>query len=220
MCPKEEPNVQNLVDQSRIIRRTILEMYAAAGGGHFGGSLSVVEILVALYGSVLRVDPARPQWEDRDRLILSKGHSAGALCAVLGHYGFFDKELLETFNKLDSPFGMHPDMHKIPGCDMSSGSLGHGLAVGCGMALAARADGKDYRVYVIVGDGECQEGSIWEAAMVAAHHKLNNLIVVVDRNMVSLDGKTEEINALEPLSERWRSFGRSLIEVDGHDLYA
>lgn len=213
-----ENSAEKLTQMSGIIRTSVLDMYTVAGGGHYGGSMSVVEILVSLYGSVLRYDPTNPGWEDRDRLILSKGHASGTLCAVLGHFGFFDKELLETFNKLDSPLGMHPDMHKIPGCDMSSGSLGHGLAIGCGMALAGKADHKDYRVYVVMGDGECQEGTVWEAAMVAAHHKLDNMIAIIDRNMVSLDGETEEINALEPFAPRWKSFGWHVIEVDGHDI--
>jgi transketolase len=196
----------------------MLEMLVISSGGHFGGSLSVIDLLVCLYSAVLRVDPANPGWPERDRLILSKGHASAALCPVLAHYGFFDEALLSTFNKLDSPFGMHPDMHKIPGVDMSSGSLGHGLGVGIGMALAGRADGAGYRVYVILGDGECDEGSVWEAAGVAAHYKLDNLVAIVDRNMVSLDGGTEEIMSLEPFSERWRSFGWRVIDIDGHDF--
>lgn len=208
---------QKLNEICQKIRQEVLEVYTTAGGGHFGGSLSVVEILVTLYSNVLRFDPGRPHWDSRDRVILSKGHAAGALCPVLAHFGFFEQESLETFNKLDSPYGMHPDMHKIPGCDMSSGSLGHGLAVGCGMALAGKADRKDYRVYVLMGDGECQEGTVWEAAMVASHNRLSNLTAVVDRNMVSLDGKTEDINSLEPFAGRWRSFGWRVIEADGHN---
>jgi transketolase len=200
------------------MRHEIVEMLATAGGGHFGGSLSVVEILVTLYGAVMRLDPTNPDWPDRDRLILSKGHACAALCPVLAHYGFLDAALLPTFNKLDSPLGMHPDMHKIPGCDMSTGSLGHGLAVGVGMALAGRADKRDYRVYVVLGDGECNEGTVWEAAMAASHFKLDNLIAIVDRNHVSLDGTTEDIMSLEPFAERWRSFGWEVIELDGHDF--
>ena len=180
--------------------------------------MSVVEILVTLYDAMLRVDPVRPDWADRDRLILSKGHASGALCPVLAHYGFFDEGLLDTFNKLDSPFGMHPDMRRIPGCDMSTGSLGHGLAVGVGMALAGRADHKDYRVYVVMGDAECNEGSVWEAAAVASHYKLDSLTAIVDRNRVSLDGETENIMPLEPFAERWRSFGWHVLELDGHDF--
>lgn len=205
-------------DTSQVMRRLMLEMLVASGGGHFGGSLSVIDILVALYGKILKYDPANPDWPDRDRLILSKGHASAALCPVLAHFGYFDESLLLTFNKLDSPFGMHPDMHKIPGCDMSTGSLGHGLAIGIGMALASKADHKNYRVYVILGDGECNEGSVWEAAMTASHYHLDNLIVIIDRNMVSLDGFTEEIMSLEPLSERWRSFGWHVAEMDGHNF--
>jgi transketolase len=200
------------------VRERIVDVFDAAGGGHYGGCMSVVEILVTLYKTILRVNPAYPQWADRDRLVLSKGHACGALCPVLSLVGFFEDELLDTFNKLDSPFGMHPDMHKIPGCDMSTGSLGHGLAVGIGMALSARLDGKDYRVYVVLGDGECQEGSVWEAAMVASHNKLNRLTAIVDRNQMSLDGCTEVLASLEPLDGRWRSFGWNVIEVDGHDF--
>jgi transketolase len=207
-----------LVKLAGELRLSMLEMLTTAGGGHFGGSLSVVEILVTLYWSVMQVDPARPDWPDRDRLILSKGHACAALCPVLASKGYFSESLLPTFNKLDSLFGMHPDMHKIPGCDMSTGSLGHGLAIGIGMALAARADKKDYRVYVVLGDGECDEGSVWEAAMMASHHKLNNLTAVVDRNKVCLDGNTEDILSLEPLSERWRSFGWHVVGADGHDF--
>ena len=201
------------------LRGQIVEMLVGAGGGHFGGSLSIVEILVALYGVVMRVDPKRPRWPDRDRLILSKGHASAALCVALAHYGYYGEELLGTFNKLDSPFGMHPDMNKIPGCDMSTGSLGHGLPVGIGMAVAGRSDGKDYHVYVVMGDGECNEGTVWESAAVAAQLKLDNLVAVIDRNRLSLDGRTEELNSLEPLAGRWRMFGWNVIEVeDGHDI--
>lgn len=200
------------------MRRAIVEMLGKAGGGHIGGSLSVVEILVLLYEVVMRIDPSRPNWPDRDRLVLSKGHACAALCPVLAGCGFFPSELLETFNKLDSPFGMHPDMHKIPGCDMSTGSLGHGLAVGLGMAMAGRADKRDYRVYVVLGDGECSEGSVWESAAVAAHYQVGNLVAIVDRNRVSLDGNTDDIMSLEPLADRWRSFGWHVAEADGHDF--
>jgi transketolase len=200
------------------VRLRLLDIFSACGKGHYGGCYSVTDILVMLYGKVLRVDPARPCWADRDRLILSKGHTNAALCAVLGHHGFFDEAELATYAETDSRYGMHPDMHCVVGCDMSSGSLGHGLAVGIGMALAGRADGKGYRVYVVLSDGECNEGSVWEAAMVASHHKLDNMIAIVDRNRLSLDGPTEEILTLEPLAEKWRSFGWSAIEVNGHDF--
>ena len=195
-------------------------MFATSGKGHYGGCFSVTDILVTLYGKIMRVDPSRASWPDRDRLILSKGHANAALCAVLSQYGFFDEGELATYSKLDSRFGMHVDMHAVPGCDMSMGSLGHGLPVGVGMALAGRADHKDYRVYVVLGDGECGEGSVWEAAMAASHHKLDHLTAIVDRNRLSLDGFTEEILALEPLADKWRSFGWHAIEVDGHDFRA
>jgi len=204
--------------KARVIRKDILEMYAVSGGGHFGGSLSVVEILTLLYGKVMRYDPRNPKWPERDRLILSKGHTNGALCGALAEFGFFPKDLLNTFNQLDSPFGMHPDMHKIPGCDMSTGSLGHGSAVAAGIALAGKADRLDYFVYLILGDGECQEGTVWESASVSAHYHLNNLIAFVDRNRISQEGMTEEVNRLEPFADRWRSFGWNVQEIDGHDF--
>jgi transketolase len=210
--------IETLKKKARIIRRDILETYAGSGGGHFGGSLSVVEILTLLYGKVMRYDPQNSKWPERDRLILSKGHTNGALCSTLAEFGFFSTDLLKTFNQLDSPFGMHPDMHKIPGCDMSTGSLGHGSAVAAGIALAGKADRSDYFVYLILGDGECQEGTVWESASVIAHYHLNNLIAFVDRNRISQEGKTEEINNLEPFADRWRSFGWNVWEVDGHDF--
>lgn len=210
--------ITELERKAQSIRRQILEVYTIAGGGHYGGSLSVVEILTLLYGKVMRYDPGNPRWPDRDRLVLSKGHTNGALCSALAEYGFFPRELLKTFNELDSPFGMHPDMHNIPGCDMSTGSLGHGSACAAGMAIAAKADGSDQYVYLILGDGECQEGTVWESASVITHYRLNNLIAFLDRNLISQEGKTEQINSLEPLSERWKSFGWNVFEVNGHDF--
>ncbi len=203
---------------AREVRLRVLDAFVHSGKGHFGGCFSVTDILVTLYGKILRVEPTKPEWPDRDRFILSKGHTNAALCAVMGHYGFFDPAELVTYAKFGSRFGMHVDMHALPGVDMSSGSLGHGLPVGIGMALAGRADRKDYRVYVVLGDGECDEGSVWESAMVAAHNKLDNLTAIVDRNKLSLDGPTEDIVRLEPLAEKWRSFGWHAIEVDGHDV--
>lgn len=210
--------LSSLKEKARLARKHIVKMLVEAEGGHFGGSLSSVEILVSLYFYILRIDPKNPKWEDRDRFVLSKGHACAALCPVLAERGFFSSELLMSFNKLDSPFGMHPDMHKIPGCDMSTGSLGHGLSVGLGMALAARMDKKSYRVFVLLGDGEIQEGSVWEAAMAAGHYKLDNLTAIVDRNKIELDGPTEKIIDLEPLSEKWQSFGWKVKEIDGHNV--
>lgn len=193
-------------------------MFVQSGRGHFGGCFSVTEILVALYAKVLRVRPAEPHWPDRDRMILSKGHANAALCAVLAEHGYFDPAELDTYGRFASKIGMHVDMHVIPGCDMSAGSLGHGLPVGLGMALAGDADLRPYRVYVVLGDGECDEGSVWEAALVAGHHRTDNLTAIVDRNKISQTGFTEEIARLEPFADKWRAFGWHVIEVDGHDF--
>ncbi len=213
-----DAEVAGLEAAARRVRLRVVDMFVTSGRGHYGGCFSVADILATLYGKILRVDPSRPLWPDRDRLILSKGHANAALCAVLSQHGFFEEAELATYSKLDSRFGMHVDMHAVPGCDMSTGSLGHGLAVGVGMALAGRADRKDYRVYVILSDGECDEGSVWEAALAASHHKVDHLTAIVDRNRISLDSFTEEILALEPLTEKWRSFGWHALEVDGHDF--
>ena len=216
-------DVASLEAVAREIRLRVLDMFVRSGKGHYGGCFSVTDILVTLYGKVLRVDPARPSWPDRDRLVLSKGHANAALCAVLGRYGFFDPAELATYAQAGSRFGMHVDMHSVPGCEMSAGSLGHGLPVAVGMALAGRADRRDYRVYAVLSDGECDEGSVWEGVLVAAHQKLDNLTVIVDRNRLCLDGPTEEILNLEPFAAKWRSFGWHAIECDGHDfrqLYA
>lgn len=202
------------------IRKKIIELSAVAGGGHLGGSLSMADALVALYYHVLKYDPKNPDWPERDRFILSKGHGALGLCPVLCDAGYYAEEMMANFNDLDSPFGMHPDMNKIPGIEMSTGSLGHGLSVAVGVALSGKLDKADWRVFCLLGDGECDEGMVWEAAMSASHFKLGNLTAVVDRNGYSLDGPTEEIMALEPFAEKWRSFGWNCYEVDGHDMQA
>jgi len=190
----------------------------AAGSGHVGGSLSTVDILTALYFHQMRVDPKNPDREDRDRFVLSKGHASAALCPVLAEKGFFSRDLLDTFNQLDSPFSMHPDMLKIPGADMSTGSLGHGLSIALGMAMAARIQKKDYKTYVLLGDGELAEGSVWEAAMAAANFKAANLLAIVDRNRLQVDDFTSNIMELEPISDKWRAFGWAVREIDGHDM--
>jgi len=214
----DESLILLLKKKAKIVRRRMIEMLWKAKGGHFGGSLSSVDILVALYFHILKVNPQDPDWEDRDRFILSKGHTSAALCPTLAERGYFSVQLLDTFNQSDSPFGMHPDMCKIAGCDMSTGSLGHGLPVGVGMALSGKLDAKNYKVFVLLGDGELQEGSIWEAMMAAGHYKLDNLVAIVDRNKIELDGATEEIMALEPLSKKWEDFGWSVKEIDGHNM--
>lgn len=210
----------NLRTISKNIRKEIIELYWIAEGGHFGGSLSIVEILSTLYFKVLHIDPNNPKWDNRDRLILSKGHACGALCVILSQRGFFPKEKLKNFNKLDSLFGVHPDMHKIPGVDMSTGSLGHGLPVAIGMALGARVCKKNFRVFVIAGDGELNEGSMWEAIAAANHYKLDNLTLIIDRNGLSMDGDTEKIMSLEPLEEKFKSFNWCARVINGHDLEA
>ena len=201
-------------------RESIIKITCVAGSGHVGGGLSMTDILVALYYHVLKYDPHNPKWPERDRFILSKGHGAIALCPVLADVGYFPVEKLDTFNQLDSPFGMHPDLNKIPGVEMSTGSLGHGLSVAVGAALSARVDNARHRIFCLMGDGELDEGLIWEAAMSAAHYKLGNLVGIVDRNGLSLDGFTEDVMTLEPLLQKWEAFGWRAQEIDGHDMGA
>lgn len=201
------------------IRRETFTMIHHAGGGHFGGCLSVVEILTILYFDVMRINPAQPDWEDRDRLILSKGHAGPTLYCTLSNRGFFDRELLKELDQNGGRLAKHAD-RKVPGVDYSTGALGMGLSVGNGLAMAAKLDRKDHDTYVVLGDGELNEGQIWEAIMTAAQYKLDNLIVIVDRNFCQIDGTTEDIKALEPLKQKWIDFGWNAMEVDGHDLEA
>ena len=212
--------IEELKDKARYIRNKIIDLTVTAGSGHVGGALSMTDVLVVLYYRVLRIDPMRPDWPERDRFVLSKGHGGLGLYPVLADRGYFPAEELRTYNKLDSRFGMHPDMLKVPGIEMSTGSLGHGLPVAIGMALAARNHRQGYRVFVLMGDGECQEGTVWEAALTAAHYRLGNIVGIVDRNMYQVDGHTEELAALEPLAEKWRAFGWQVVEVDGHSIPA
>jgi len=215
-----EELIRFLGDKAAEMRENIVKLTFVAGSGHIGGGLSMTDILVALYYHVLRYDPRNPKWPEGDRFILSKGHGCIALCPVLADVGYFPAEKLDTFNQLDSPFGMHPDCNKIPGVEISTGSLGHGLSIAVGVALSARLDNADHRVYCLMGDGELDEGLIWEAAMSAAHFKLGNLVGIVDRNGLSLDGFTEDIMALEPLAQKWESFGWRVMTIDGHDMGA
>lgn len=203
---------------SKKIRRKVIEMIGLAGSGHPGGSLSCIEILTALYFKVLRINPEYPEDMDRDRFILSKGHAAPALYAVLAEIGFIPEDWLYTLRKFGSPLQGHPDMKKVPGVEISTGSLGQGLSVGVGMALGARIQKLGYRVFVLLGDGECQEGQVWEAAMAASHYKLNNLIAIVDRNKLQIDGSTEEVMSVEPFIEKWKAFGWMTLEINGHDF--
>jgi transketolase len=211
---------QKLYAQAKQLRKDIVDVTSWAGGAHIGGGMSVIDILTILYFKYLNIDPARPNWEDRDRLVLSKGHAAVAYAPVLARRGFFPVEELKTFNKFKSPFGMHPDSCKVLGCDASTGSLGHGLPMAVGMAIGARVLGKDLKVYCIVGDGECNEGTIWEALMAASQFKLTNLITIIDRNRLMIDGPTEEVMGVEPLADKLEAFGMDVITVDGHNLEA
>jgi len=210
--------VEALKERAKKLRRHIIAMTARAGSGHPGGSLSSADIITALYFNFLRHDPRDPRWPDRDRFVLSKGHAAPLLYAALAETGYFPVEELLTLRKLDSRMQGHTDMTTTPGVEMSAGSLGQGLSFSIGIALAARLDRRDYRVYVLLGDGECDEGQVWEAAMAAAHYKVDNLVAIVDRNQQQIDGWTYDVMDTEPLAEKWRSFGWHTIEVDGHDL--
>lgn len=201
------------------VRRGILTEVHAAKSGHPGGSLSVADIITYLYSEVLRVDPENPRWEDRDRLVLSKGHTCPALYAMLAEKGFFPKEELTTFRAIGSRLQGHPDMNKAPGIDFSAGSLGQGVSAACGMALAGKLGHKDYRVYTILGDGEIEEGQVWEAAMFAGNHALDNLCLIVDHNGLQIDGTIEEVNSAMPIADKFRAFKFHVIEVaDGNDF--
>lgn len=209
---------QRLEDIARELRLTIVDVMAWSGGAHIGGSLSITDILTILYFKYLQVDAANPCWEDRDRFILSKGHAAAGYIPVLAKKGFFSPDALKSFNHFGSPFAMHPDSKKVVGCDVSAGSLGHGLPIAAGIALGARYQKKPYKTVCLLGDGECCEGSVWEAAMSISHFKLTNVITVVDRNRLMIDGKTEDVMALEPFADKWRAFGFEVIEINGHDF--
>lgn len=199
------------------IRRALLTMIHEAGAGHTGGALSCTDILTALFYGVLRIDPANPKWEDRDRYVQSKGHSVEPYWAILADLGFFPPEELRTFSRYGSRLIGHPN-NKVPGVEMNTGALGHGLPISVGMALAGKMDRKDYKVYTLMGDGELAEGSIWEAAMAAAHYGLDNLVAIIDRNRLQITGPTEDVMSLEPLADKWRAFGWKTVEVDGHDF--
>ncbi len=212
--------VARLADRATFIRLETVRLAQIAGAGHYTGTFSAAELLASLYYGELRYRPHQPGWPDRDRFVLSKGHAAIGLYPVLADVGFFAPELLDDYTRLGSAFGDHPDMRKIKGIDFSSGSLGHGLSVSVGMALAARIQGRDYRTYCLVGDGELAEGQAWEAAMAAGQFRLGSLVCIVDRNCLSIDGRTEDIMGIEPLADKFRSFRWSVQRIDGHDLDA
>lgn len=216
-------SVEQMTAMAKTLRRHVITMTGKAGSGHPGGSLSAVEIMVALYFRILRHNPGDPRWPQRDRFVLSKGHAAPILYATLAECGYFPVEKLASLRKLGTSLQGHCDMTCTPGVEMTSGSLGQGLSVGIGMALAARLDRRDYRVYVLLGDGECDEGQVWEAAMAAAHFgvddsRLDNLVAIIDRNKQQIDGWNRDVMNLEPFPDKWRAFGWHVVEVDGHNL--
>jgi transketolase len=208
------------VDTVKKIRADIIKMVYTAQSGHIGGALSIVEILLALYDNVANIDPKNPEKEDRDRIVLSKGHGCAALYATLAYKGYFPEEELWDFRQVYSHLQGHPDMRKTLGVDANTGSLGHGVSIATGMALAAKHQKKDYKVYAIIGDGEAQEGLVWESAMASAHYKLDNFVVILDHNGLQIDGANEDVLSIGDVMEKYRAFGFECFKVDGHDIDA
>lgn len=214
----EKLDVQELEKKARRIREDIVEEVYSAKSGHPGGSLSVADILTVLYFREMNINPENPNWEDRDRFVLSKGHCSPALYSCLANRGFFSVEDLKSFRNINSYLQGHPDKNKVPGVDMTTGSLGQGLSAANGIAIAGKMDQKTYRVYCVLGDGEIEEGQIWEAAMAANKYKLDNLCVIVDNNNLQIDGTIEEVMSSYPIDEKFRSFGFQVINIDGHNI--
>lgn len=213
-----ENDIESLKGISKEIRKSIIEEVYSAQSGHPGGALSATEILTVLYFNQMNIDPERPDDENRDRFVLSKGHASAGLYATLAERGFFDKSELKNFRKLGSMLQGHPDMKHIPGVDMTTGSLGQGLSAANGMAMASKIDKRGFRVYCLVGDGEIEEGQIWEAAMTSSHYKLDNLCLIIDNNNLQIDGKVTEVMSIYPLKEKLQSFGFEVFEVDGNNI--
>jgi transketolase len=209
-----------LVGKAYRLRSHVIDMVHSGGSGHPGGSLSLADIVATLYWHVMRIDPVRPDWPDRDRLVLSKGHAAPIIYAALAEKGFFSRDLLSTLRRTNSKLQGHPDMHKTPGIDMTSGSLGQGLSVALGMALGSRHLGRPFHVYALLSDGELEEGMIWEAAMAAAHYRVGNLTAIVDCNGLQVDGLVRDVMNIEPLADKWRAFGWRVVDLDGNDIPA
>lgn len=209
---------QELEQKARKVREDIIEEVYSAKSGHPGGSLSIADILTVLYFREMNIQPENPDWEERDRFVLSKGHCSPALYSCLANRGFFPVEDLKSFRNINSYLQGHPDKNKVPGVDMTTGSLGQGLSAANGMAIAGKVDKKDYRVYCVLGDGEIEEGQIWEAAMAASQYQLDNLCVIVDNNNLQIDGTIEEVMSSYPIDEKFRSFGFQVINIDGHDI--
>jgi len=220
LTPERGALVERLAERAKFIRLETVRLARIAGAGHYTGTFSAAEIFASLYYAELRYRPQEPSWPDRDRFVLSKGHAAIGLYPVLADVGFFDAAELDDYTRLDSSFGDHPDMRKIKGIDFSSGSLGHGLSISVGIALAARVQGRRYRTYCLTGDGELAEGQIWEAAMAAGQFRLGSLVCIVDRNHLSIDGNTEDLMGVEPLQEKFQAFRWKVQRIDGHDLDA
>lgn len=217
MAESRQEQIKRLEGRARQIRRDIWRALRAGNGGHAGGSCSAADILAALYFHRMKIRPKEPKWSDRDRFVLSKGHANAALGAVLAQAGFIDESVLDRFYGFESPFGMHPDI-KVAGIEMCTGALGHGLAVAMGMALGARLQKKSFHTFVMIGDGELHEGSNWEAAMAASHHKLSNLTAIIDFNKICQSGNVNDVISVDPLADKWRAFGWAVKEIDGHDM--
>jgi transketolase len=220
MTKGDNVSVSVLEDRAKFIRKETVRLSRIAGAGHYSSTFSCAELLAALYYDQMSIEPSQPDWPDRDRFVMSKGHAAIGLYPVLADLGYFEPKELDTYTRLGSPYGDHPDMKKVRGLDFSSGSLGHGLSVGLGLALAGRMSKRGYMTYVLLGDGELSEGQIWEAANAAGHFKLQNLVAIVDRNGLSIDGHTEDVMSVEPLEARFAAFGWDTQRIDGHDFGA
>ncbi len=218
MEDERKQKIEYLSEIAKKIRKSIIQEVYYGKSGHIGGSLSIADIITVLYFDEMKIDPQNPNMENRDRFVLSKGHCSPALYAALAYRGFFNIEELKTFRNINSNLQGHPDKKNVPGVDMSTGSLGQGLSIANGMALAGKIDKKDYRVYCILGDGEIEEGQIWEAAMTANKYKLDNLCVIVDNNNLQIDGTIEEVMSSYPIDQKFRSFGFEIIKIDGHDI--
>ena len=210
-------NKEELIEISKVIRKDIVNMLTESGSGHPGGSLSAADIVTTLYFNELNIDPQNPRWEDRDRFVLSKGHAAPVLYSALARRGYFDPEQLLTLRKIGSDLQGHPNMNDIPGIDMSTGSLGQGISAAVGMALAGKTDNKSYRVYALLGDGELEEGQVWEASMAAAHYKLDNMMIFVDFNGLQIDGHITEVMSPLPIDKKFEAFGWNVLVIDGHN---
>ncbi len=216
MLAKEK--IKELEAVAKKLRQHIIRMTCAAASGHPGGSLSAADIVTVLYFHVLKKNPQHPGWAERDRFVMSKGHAAPVLYAALAEAGYFSTKYLNTLRQVGSSLQGHVDMLSLPGIEMSTGSLGQGLEAANGMALAGRLDGKDYHIYCLIGDGECHEGQIWEAAMTSSHHKLDKLIAIIDNNKYQIDGKIEDVKNIEPLADKWKAFGWNVLKCNGHDV--